>query len=220
MGACSDELKRIKNVIRCAVVMAYHFMLEASFLLDQTAMFSTISPQLHAPFTLDFPTSNGFHQNEQINMMSYSAGDSSIPFQRYDPETYLESSLSRSIQKVMDETFPLFPDSSDMQKDRCIEEDMQYQPEFSDMLDHNDNDGDRLPNKDEICAVLDSESILVLTSSRNASRGTICEKSHFSHIKFYRSFDVPLGTFLHHNLLNQVIFEPSTPRCFLKLIFD
>lgn len=202
MGASSDELKRIKSVIRCAVVMAYHFMLETSFLLDQTAMFSTISPQLHAPFSLDFPTSNGFHQNEPESMMSSSEGDSSISFP--------ESSLSTSIQKVMDEAFPLFPDSSEriyMQKDRCIEEDTQYEPEFSDMLNHNNNAGDRLPSKNEICTVLDSERILVLTSSRNASRGTICEKSHFSHIKFYRSFDVPLGKFLHHNLLNPVIFE-------------
>lgn len=203
MGASSDELKRIKCVIRCAVVMAYHFMLETSFLLDQTAMFSTISPQSHAPFTLDIPMFNGFHQNEPKNVMSSSEGASSISFQPYNPDAFLESSLSASIQKVMGDSFPLFSDTSeriDMQKDGYI-------PEFSDILNHNDNAEDHLPRKDEICAVLDSERILVLTSSRNASRGTICEKSHFSHIKFYRRFDVPLGKFLHHNLLNQVIFE-------------
>lgn len=51
---------------------------------------------------------------------------------------------------------------------------------------------------------LDSQSILVLMSSRNALKGTMCEQSHFSHIVFYKNFDVPLGKFLQENLLNQV----------------
>ncbi|CAI0396239.1 unnamed protein product [Linum tenue] len=51
--------------------------------------------------------------------------------------------------------------------------------------------------------VLDSQSILVLMSRRNASRGSMCEHSHFSHILFYKNFDIPLGKFLRDNLLNQ-----------------
>ncbi|MCD9646589.1 hypothetical protein HAX54_036569 [Datura stramonium] len=50
---------------------------------------------------------------------------------------------------------------------------------------------------------MDTESILVLISSRNASRGTMCAHSHFSRIKFYQNFDIPLGNFLQHNLLSQ-----------------
>lgn len=262
MGASSDELKRIKYVIRCAVVMAYHFMLETSFLLDQSAMFTTISPsevvdlalsnkrltvigsdetymshqkksnaELSVPFTLDIPISNGFHQNEQETPMSSPEG-SSFKLQSYNQETFPELSLSTSIQKVMNDSFPLFSDSSeniasplgfygrnqdgqdankiqisgasealahrdDKQKDRYMEE------KLPDTEQHSDDAEDHMPSKDEICAVLDSESILVLMSSRNVSRGTICEQSHFSHIKFYRSFDIPLGKFLHDNLLNQ-----------------
>ncbi|KAL9144756.1 hypothetical protein ABFS82_14G316700 [Erythranthe guttata] len=163
MGANSDELKRIKRVIRRAVVMAYHLMLETYFLLDQSAMFSTISPadvaltvkqltliptdettlssgykdsdtEMHTPFIIDIPISDGFHQNESENL-----------------------------------NFPIFSDFS------------------------------------ESSPVLDSESILVLMSRRNASKGIVCKKSRFSHIKFYRSFDVPLGNFLQDNLLNQKI---------------
>ncbi|XP_057798907.1 putative 1-phosphatidylinositol-3-phosphate 5-kinase FAB1D [Salvia miltiorrhiza] len=241
MGASSDELKRIKCVIRCAVVMAYHFMLETSFLLDQTSMFSTISPcevvdlalnskrstligsdetnmcgpkesdaRLNTPSTLAIPISNGFHQNDPENLMSSS-------------ETVSGLSLSTSVEKVMNNSFPFFTVSSerivspfgfngrnwdgqtaakidDMQKDGYMEDNSS---EFLDTWNHSDNAEDHLPSKDGICAALDSESILVLLSSRNASRGTICEKSHFSHIKFYRSFDVPLGKFLRDNLLNQ-----------------
>lgn len=281
MGASSDELKRIKYVIRCAVVMAYHFMLETSFLLDQSAMFSTISPgevvdlahrnkrltligsvetniydqresnaELNTSFTLDIPISNGFHQNEPDNLSSSSEGETSLSLQSYYPETFPGLSLPISIQKVMDDSFPLFSDSSesiasplgfvgrnqddqaanniqisiapeapshhnDRQKDGFMEENLpdtkqEYQPEFSDTWNNSDNAEDQMPSKDEICAVLDSESILVLMSSRNASRGTICEQSHFSHIKFYRSFDIPLGKFLHDNLLNQVFLELSS----------
>lgn len=281
MGASSDELKRIKYVIRCAVVMAYHFMLETSFLLDQSAMFSTISSgevvdlahcnkrlsligsvetnisdqresnaELNTSFPLDIPISNGFHQDEPENLSSSSEGETSLSFDSDYPETFPGLSLPTSIQKVMDDSFPLFTDSAesiasslgfvgrnqddqaannihisiapeapphhnDRQKDGYMEENLpdteqEYRPEFSDAWNNSDSAEDQMPSKDEICAVLDSESILVLMSSRNASRGTICEQSHFSHIKFYRSFDIPLGKFLHDNLLNQVFLELSS----------
>ncbi|XP_009764024.1 putative 1-phosphatidylinositol-3-phosphate 5-kinase FAB1D isoform X1 [Nicotiana sylvestris] len=57
--------------------------------------------------------------------------------------------------------------------------------------------------KDDMASSLDSESILILMSRRNASRGTMCEHSRFSRIKFYRDFDIPLEKFLQDNLLNQ-----------------
>jgi len=66
------------------------------------------------------------------------------------------------------------------------------------------NDRKELQSKDDINSVLDSRSILVLMSSRNALRGTVCKQSHFSHIMFYNNFDIPLGKFLEDNLLNQV----------------
>ncbi|KAL0432159.1 UNVERIFIED_CONTAM: putative 1-phosphatidylinositol-3-phosphate 5-kinase FAB1D [Sesamum latifolium] len=101
MGANSDELKRIKCVVRCAVVMAYHLMLETSFLLDQSEMFSTISStevdlaltdkqltpvgtdettvlgqkesdaEINESFTLDVPVSNGFHRMGSQNLIFF-----------------------------------------------------------------------------------------------------------------------------------------------------
>ncbi|XP_063948669.1 putative 1-phosphatidylinositol-3-phosphate 5-kinase FAB1D isoform X2 [Daucus carota subsp. sativus] len=62
---------------------------------------------------------------------------------------------------------------------------------------------DRVQFKDDSNPVLNTGSILVLMSRRNSSTGSVCEKSHFSHIKFYRNFDVPLGIYLQNNLLNQ-----------------
>ncbi|XP_042503075.1 putative 1-phosphatidylinositol-3-phosphate 5-kinase FAB1D isoform X2 [Macadamia integrifolia] len=40
-GAPSNELKKIKYVVQCAVLAAYHLILETSFLVDQRAMFSS-----------------------------------------------------------------------------------------------------------------------------------------------------------------------------------
>ncbi|KAL3641353.1 hypothetical protein CASFOL_016321 [Castilleja foliolosa] len=205
MGANSDELKRIKCVVRCAVVMAYHLMLEMSFLLDQSAMFSTISPtevvdlaltngqspeKTDASFSLDIPITNGFHKTESWKLISSPEKNYSVSFDACNPSTFPGLSISTSIQKVMNDSFPIFSEDGQTEKDIQISS--------------VDEDGEeQMQSKDEINSVLDSESILVLMSSRNAKKGAICEHSHFSHIKFYRSFDVPLGKFLQDNLLNQ-----------------
>ncbi|KAL3504039.1 hypothetical protein ACH5RR_033880 [Cinchona calisaya] len=277
MGADSDQLKRIKCVVRCAVVMAYHFILETYFLLDQRAMFSTIpfsevmnfanqvlSPgnasdpiswngesmgESGASCTIDIPISNGFHEEGTEYLNSAAEANSSLSFESYNPVILSGlSSLSASLKKAMGDNFPLFstsrqamstyfgfdegkPDDrgessvdvpiSPKAVDYCDaeikvigDEEKEYdhvQPHSPSTLSEAPlqtqmSSGDyeeHIPNKDDIKAILDSESILVLMSSRNASRGTMCEHSHFSHIKFYRNFDVPLGKFLHDNLLNQ-----------------
>ncbi|XP_052201496.1 putative 1-phosphatidylinositol-3-phosphate 5-kinase FAB1D [Diospyros lotus] len=279
-GTHSHELKRIKCVVQCAVVMAYHLILETSFLLDQRAMFSTIpfngasivtptgqqSPSVesmnskiycvkepHAETdcssAVDVPISNGFHEEGSHNLDLVSEGHYPFSYEPYNPVVLSGlSSLSASLKKVIGENFPLFSSSSRQSMSTYLgsNEDPDGQLpavlhvstspetfEHSDVevkgssdedkaSDHgqfnsmsaccesppdNEKSGsnfeDQKKNKDDINAVLDSESILVLMSSRNASSGTICEQSHLSHIKFYRNFDVPLGKFLQDNLLNQ-----------------
>ncbi|WOK94573.1 1-phosphatidylinositol-3-phosphate 5-kinase FAB1A-like isoform X1 [Canna indica] len=56
---------------------------------------------------------------------------------------------------------------------------------------------------DEIENVLDSQSILVLLSKQCRTKGTICEQSHLSRIKYYGYFDISLGRFLKDILLDQ-----------------
>ena len=50
----------------------------------------------------------------------------------------------------------------------------------------------------------DHQSILVSLSSRSVWKGTICERSHLFRIKYYGSFDKPLGRFLQDHLFDQV----------------
>ncbi|KAM7515190.1 hypothetical protein LguiA_004773 [Lonicera macranthoides] len=266
-GSHSDELKRIKCVIRYAVLMAYHLMLETSFLLDQRAMFSTIllngvvsstltdqptsngsgDPNVHRveesiaendlSSTIDIPISNGFHDKGTHNMGIeipisngfHDEGTHNMGFEEeslykpYNPVIFSGfSSLSASLKKAIGDGFPLFSNfngtdteghndtsvdisSSPEAIDNFDEEKAlnNEKPQFSSLDTQKSYDNEEQVNKDEIRTVMDSDSILVLLSRRNASRGTICEQSHFSHIKFYRNFDVPLGKFLRDNLLNQ-----------------
>ncbi|KAK4483851.1 hypothetical protein RD792_011060 [Penstemon davidsonii] len=244
MGANSEELKRIKCVVRCAVVMAYHLILETSFLLDQSSMFSTISSSEVVSIALTTTQSIDEEKSDaETNLISSSEENSSLSFDPYNAESFPGLSLSTSIQNFMNDSFPLFSSQSmptslgeeggidhdspaengvqifgapetldqidDKQKVSSDEENSLNNEgpnlqESSDIRDHGDNDEEQKKHiKDEISTVLNSESILVLMSSRNASRGTICEQRHFSQIKFYRSFDVPLGKFLRDNLLSQ-----------------
>ncbi|MQL80211.1 hypothetical protein Taro_012653, partial [Colocasia esculenta] len=49
----------------------------------------------------------------------------------------------------------------------------------------------------------DHQSILVSLSSRCVRKGTVCERAHIFRIKYYGSFDKPLGRFLRDHLFDQ-----------------
>lgn len=60
------------------------------------------------------------------------------------------------------------------------------------------------PSKEEFPpSPSDEQSILVSLSSRCVWKGTVCERSHLFRIKYYGSFDKPLGRFLQDNLFDQ-----------------
>ncbi|KAJ7963358.1 1-phosphatidylinositol-3-phosphate 5-kinase [Quillaja saponaria] len=61
-----------------------------------------------------------------------------------------------------------------------------------------------LPLKEEFPpSPSDHQSILVSLSSRCVWKGTVCERSHLFRIKYYGSFDKPLGRFLRDHLFDQ-----------------
>ena len=256
-GSHSDELKRVKYVVQFAVVIAYHLILETSFLVDWKAMFSSAifagaasnssrdlqlsvlgnsipsveeSTTETGSSTIDIPISNGFHEEGPHNI--------NIGLEGYNPSILSDfSSLSASLKKVVGDNLPLVSSSPDQSlldrfgfKGKEINgQIMEDVPLLKTMeaFDLFDMEGKKDSNKEKLVdghpqslshyseasldkeknvnAVLDSQSILVLMSRRNALRGTTCEQNHFSHIMFYKNFDVPLGKFLRDNLLNQVI---------------
>ncbi|XP_061340852.1 1-phosphatidylinositol-3-phosphate 5-kinase FAB1B isoform X2 [Gastrolobium bilobum] len=63
---------------------------------------------------------------------------------------------------------------------------------------------DPVPQKEEFPpSPSDHQSILVSLSSRCVWKGTVCERSHLFRIKYYGSFDKPLGRFLRDHLFDQ-----------------
>ncbi|KAJ6884736.1 hypothetical protein NC652_031671 [Populus alba x Populus x berolinensis] len=256
-GSHSDELKRVKCVTQFAVVIAYHLILETSFLVDWKAMFSSAvfagvasnssrdlqSSTETGSSTIDIPICNGFHEEGFHNI--------NIGLEGYNPAIFSGfSSLSASLKKVAGDSLPLVSSSpyqsfsnyfgfNGKEINGQISEEVPVLKtvEASDLYDMEGKKGsdkektvddvhpqslspyseasldrvkdvnyneDQIQSEGDVNAVLDSQSILVLMSRRNALRGTVCEQSHFSHIMFYKNFDVPLGKFLRDNLLNQV----------------
>ncbi|KAF2297462.1 hypothetical protein GH714_023871 [Hevea brasiliensis] len=235
-GSHSDELKRIKYVVQIAVIMAYHLILETSFLVDWKMMFSTVilpgardqyssalgtgdssvpsveeSVAESGPSTVDIPISNGFNEEVSHNLNMGLEGNSiSYSLANYFCFNGKEAN-DRSTEEVpVLETLEASNHCDLVSKDGSDEEKLldgrpPQSLSCSKPVDRGNvvNNNVQVQNKDGVNAVLDSQSILVLVSSRNALRETICDQSRFYHIMFYRNFDVPLGKFLQDNLLNQ-----------------
>ncbi|KAK7391172.1 hypothetical protein VNO78_19584 [Psophocarpus tetragonolobus] len=277
-GTHSDELKRIKCVMRCAVVMAYHLILETSFLVDQKAMFSTIPAAIVADIlptnkkscdsasvnsnnpsfeycaenglvSTEIPICNGLHEKSTNGLNKGSEEFSAFSYEPYNPAVISGfSAISSSLKKVVGDSLPFAASAaqslsvyfgfngrkSDGQVNESISVLNSLEADENTMIEAKSNSNEmKLPNgveslsspvhldsswsiskgddsnrkelqsQDDINTVLDSQSILVLMSSWNALRGTVCQQIHFSHIVFYKNFDIPLGKFLQDNLLNQ-----------------
>lgn len=191
-GTHSDELKRIKTVVHYATVIAYRLILETSFLVDQKAMFSTNSFTGVAKVSpTDQQTSFvGSKNSRNVNHeVSTAKSDSSCtPFDIPISTAFHEDvhNLNLGLEDIS--TF----------RDPAILCENSLGTRKVDA--HNE---DQTQSNGGIKKGLASQSILVLMSRRNASRGTICEQSHFHQIKFYKNFDIPLGKFLQDNILNQ-----------------
>ncbi|KAI7727927.1 hypothetical protein M8C21_007472 [Ambrosia artemisiifolia] len=220
-GCHNDELKKVKCVVQFAVIMAYHLILESSFILNQRAMFSTTAPDgmtifsnndeetissvssqplytnlddTHVPIvnesspetspinTVDIPISSHLDENGSDNLGL--EGTSLSSYDAYDPIVLSGlSSLSASLQKVVG--IPLFDtvgynDVNTHNHSEANGKDLSS-TETVDKADTEvkvgveetnfENSEECIQRKDDIRAVLDSESILVLMSRRNVARG-------------------------------------------------
>ncbi|KAL6318383.1 hypothetical protein AAG906_040556 [Vitis piasezkii] len=271
-GTHSEELKRVKCVMQCAAVMAYHLILETSFLVDQKAMISTIpfdglanlaptNPQfpvvgsgnssascLEEPIAKDdalrlsdVPVSNGFLEGVSTLNLELE-GDSSLSYEPYNPVVLSGlSSLSASIKKVIGDNFPIVSstpyhslssyfglngkehhnkimtsvpvlkspeafENCDMEAKSGSDEEKSHDSKrplsplacsdvpLNDVKSGGKNE-DQMQSKDDISTVLDSQSILVLMSSRNASKGGSVSKAIFLISSSTGTLMFPLGNF-------------------------
>ncbi|KAG2728507.1 hypothetical protein I3843_01G204100 [Carya illinoinensis] len=90
-------------------------------------------------------------------------------------------------------------DQLDRSEISSLQEDIKGYPEAQGALKE-----DPVPVKEEFPpSPSDHQSILVSLSSRCIWKGTVCERSHLFRIKYYGSFDKPLGRFLQDHLFDQ-----------------
>ncbi|XP_059297462.1 putative 1-phosphatidylinositol-3-phosphate 5-kinase FAB1D [Lycium ferocissimum] len=203
MGSNSNELKKVKYVVRRAVTTAYNLILETCFLLDQKAMLSSSPPnQVVNLIITDGELSVSVGQQilptneEPIAETSSSLEEEgkSLSFKPNNPEDHGLTDVQVSIDLEQRATL------SD--KEKTPEKEQIHCPLLSaeESLDVREDEGH---NMDVMISSLHWESISVMMSSCNAKRGTKCEHIALSRIKFYQDTDIPLGKFLQDNLLNQ-----------------
>ncbi|KAH0891363.1 hypothetical protein HID58_053792 [Brassica napus] len=114
-----------------------------------------------------------------------------------NPTDILDSSLHSSGQGVV-------PQSSQSSKSVVVEN-QDNGTEFTAIQQQNsETPKEPQSQKEEFPpAPSDHQSILVSLSSRSVWKGTVCERSHLFRIKYYGSFDKPLGRFLRDHLFDQ-----------------
>lgn len=142
-----------------------------------------------------------------------SGGDSAFSYEQYNcviSDEFLFLSLSRRFDLVDQnperisvlaetEVTRALESMGDCVEDTAKENDRKQQLLFDPRVVQglvNTDDRDLLKTDYDIETVLDSPSIMVLVSKRNARSGKICDPSHFSHIVFYMDSYVSLEKFL------------------------
>ncbi|PIA41011.1 hypothetical protein AQUCO_02300055v1 [Aquilegia coerulea] len=240
-GAHSVELKKIKSVVHSVILMAYHLMLETSFLVDQRAMFSTIrSMEMDKSYIDQLPIT----------------GPSTLPNASLDKSlaaTAFSFSTKVSFPDVAEETPACERRSSNFKMDLeqrlslCGSDVNSYEADSGQTYDDStycdieikDNadvvgslDGEswgslsachevpvELMNYEEdfikhkdVNTFLDPQSILYLESAQNVSHNKICKKRRLCRVKYYQNFDVSLGQYLRDTLLNQCLACNGPPQ--------
>ncbi|XP_038994100.1 putative 1-phosphatidylinositol-3-phosphate 5-kinase FAB1C isoform X2 [Hibiscus syriacus] len=112
-----------------------------------------------------------------------------------DPELFKDSKLSTMLPSDIRD----FPQSESLEN--MAEEESRLH-EIQELVKSEKIDEDEASN--EYFSATDThQSILVSFSSRCVLKGTVCERARLLRIKFYCSFDKPLGRYLHDDLFNQ-----------------
>ncbi|KFK41525.1 hypothetical protein AALP_AA2G140900 [Arabis alpina] len=230
-GSCRDELKKVKHVIQYAVFAAYHLSLETSFLADEGAslpkiklkqpgMVRTASERRMIDDGISLVTLSPKEPDVQALIDTAAHEDeNTVPV----PEPEVCESLCEDFDPSQ-----IFPSSSDMISCEVdTEQSDALNGEFSNNLvtrsySSNQLNGLHEPTGEEENQLVNTErfdeddvsseyfssadshqNILVSFSSRCVSKESVCERSRLLRIKFYGSFDKPLGKYLKDDLFDQ-----------------
>ncbi|KAL4280932.1 hypothetical protein GQ457_03G009690 [Hibiscus cannabinus] len=231
-GRSREELKKIKHVVQYAVFAAYHLSLETSFLADEGATLPKmkIEPSIAGPQIDNTESSlntivNASALNDTSLRLSPEQGVlESLPVQG-DQSHFFPSSGGSVLDACNDDLTPLvgmglcsLEQMKDLNMPTMLHSDIRDFPR-SDLQESMTEDERHLDEINEFeksekikedeasseyfSAANTHQSILVSISSRCVLKGTLCERSRLLRIKFYGSFDKPLGRYLQDDLFDQ-----------------
>ncbi|WZY76602.1 hypothetical protein YC2023_022986 [Brassica napus] len=197
-GSCREELKKVKHVIQYAVFAAYHLSLETSFLADEGASLPKI--RLKQPGMVRSASERRI-VDDGISLVTHS------PSEKDHEDTTLMQE-----HEVCEDFDPslIFPscEVDTEQSDAMYVGDIPETPtqevrgEEENLPQHEGHDEEDVSS--EYFSAADShQSILVSFSSRCVLKESVCERSRLLRIKFYGSFDKPLGKYLKDDLFDQ-----------------
>ncbi|XVF43646.1 hypothetical protein PTKIN_Ptkin02bG0057200 [Pterospermum kingtungense] len=229
-GRSRDELKKVKHVVQYAVFAAYHLSLETSFLADEGASLpkmkvqrSIAVPDSFSPSSFN-PIVNASAQNDAS--LSLEEGGLESLSEQYDQSHFFPSSGASVLEAFNDhlacnagldvcsleqckdfkmstmlpcDTIRDFP-QSELQETMTQEE--RHLGKIHELAKSEKIDEDEV-SSEYFSATDTHQSILVSFSSRCVLKGTVCERSRLLRIKFYGSFDKPLGRYLRDDLFDQ-----------------
>ncbi|KAM7270081.1 hypothetical protein ACFE04_029295 [Oxalis oulophora] len=200
-GTSYEELKKVKHVAQYAVFAAHHLSLETSFLADEGASLPkmTLKPSISKLERImdDNSAKIGgavdFLKENRRDCLSDTYADALICKMEFDSSCLKNTSevpcATRNVSQV---ALPEEQTRENMPLERTHEF-----PRLEKV--YNDD------VSSEVFHAADSEqSILVSFSSRCVLKEMVCERSRQLRIKFYGSFDKPLGRFLRDDLFDQI----------------
>ncbi|CAN1317714.1 Putative 1-phosphatidylinositol-3-phosphate 5-kinase FAB1C [Linum perenne] len=210
-GSCCDELKKVKDVVQYAVFAAYHLSLETSFLADEGASL----PKMKIEQTVTMPADEGMPVvplNSFEAIADYSSHDNGYTGSELVSENIDDCGTAQSLVPVNNSFGDILPDICHM-------------PLSSSVLNHfavcdcNELKTSRVPtleasslSKSELLDIIAhqqsqvGETLELEKSDRPDGHRTVCERSRLLRIKFYGSFDKPLGRYLRDDLFDQTSF--------------
>lgn len=221
-GSCREELKKLKKVVQYAVFAAYHLSLETSFLADEGASLPKLSvtPSIAIPemISADNAISVISHTADNVGSSTCNA-DVGLPASSLehhyppcnDPPT-LDDSRDRDLLSTAchDNLHDIRPVESVETINQAGERSqvtlgqVESQPGELPELSKLERSDEIEPSNEFYSAADSHQSILVSFSSRCVLNGNVCERSRLLRIKFYGSFDKPLGRYLQYDLFGQV----------------
>ncbi|KAF2609038.1 hypothetical protein F2Q68_00046250 [Brassica cretica] len=217
-GSCREELKKVKHVIQYAVFAAYHLSLETSFLADEGASLPKI--RLKQQPGMVRSASDRRMIDDGISLVTHSPTEKDLQAlidtagQEEDENTTLvpenedfdPSLLFSSMKSCEADTEQCDALNGDLPDSLVIRSysSTDLHGEVTQQLRGEEENLDEDDMSSEYFSAADShQSILVSFSSRCVLKGSVCERSRLLRIKFYGSFDKPLGKYLKDDLFDQ-----------------